>query len=366
MMSETGGDPDLPPTCRRAASSAPITIRLAASCSDPIGGLRGPCRDPGATTRSGQAPRRARSTPGDDVSIAGTAGSDHGHAANGTRTAGSPRGRALAVTAEPSRRSVTAARRNAQVSDTPPVVRPDARRRLPGIPSRRDANASSGTGNTPTGRCRRGDARDNGDQHAADPDDAGLRGTGAGCADNRGGPEASVATPATDVGQHSSRRRAHATTRIVRQARAAAAPSNGSARPRGTASSVAMTAKTSSSITYSAIANPGFRTLTQGQAVEYEVQQSANGLHAVSVRRWVHRRRARPGRLDRVPVPHRVPDRTTACRVRAGRHCAISLTPSIQARPAQVRIAAKSTGSTNRRARAVHRRSVSAGQRVAS
>jgi CspA family cold shock protein len=34
---------------------------------------------------------------------------------------------------------------------------------------------------------------------------------------------------------------------------------------------------------YSAISNAGFRTLTEGQAVEYEVQQSAKGLHAVSV-----------------------------------------------------------------------------------
>lgn len=34
---------------------------------------------------------------------------------------------------------------------------------------------------------------------------------------------------------------------------------------------------------YSAIASAGFRTLVQGQAVEYEVQQSAKGLQAVSV-----------------------------------------------------------------------------------
>jgi CspA family cold shock protein len=36
---------------------------------------------------------------------------------------------------------------------------------------------------------------------------------------------------------------------------------------------------------YSAIASSGFRTLAQGQAVEYDVQQSAKGLHAVSVTR---------------------------------------------------------------------------------
>jgi cold shock CspA family protein len=34
---------------------------------------------------------------------------------------------------------------------------------------------------------------------------------------------------------------------------------------------------------HSAIANAGFRTLAQEQAVEYEVQQSAKGLHAVSM-----------------------------------------------------------------------------------
>ena len=34
---------------------------------------------------------------------------------------------------------------------------------------------------------------------------------------------------------------------------------------------------------YSTIASAGFRTLAQGQAVEYDVQQSAKGLHAVSV-----------------------------------------------------------------------------------
>ena len=34
---------------------------------------------------------------------------------------------------------------------------------------------------------------------------------------------------------------------------------------------------------YSAISNAGFRTLMQGQAVEYELQQSPKGLQAVSV-----------------------------------------------------------------------------------
>ena len=34
---------------------------------------------------------------------------------------------------------------------------------------------------------------------------------------------------------------------------------------------------------YSAITSTGFRTLAQGQAVEYDVQQSAKGLQAVSV-----------------------------------------------------------------------------------
>ena len=34
---------------------------------------------------------------------------------------------------------------------------------------------------------------------------------------------------------------------------------------------------------YSAIASTGFRTLAQGQAVEYDVQQSAKGLQAVDV-----------------------------------------------------------------------------------
>jgi cold shock CspA family protein len=32
-----------------------------------------------------------------------------------------------------------------------------------------------------------------------------------------------------------------------------------------------------------AVANSGFRTLVQGQAVAYEVQRSAKGLHAVSI-----------------------------------------------------------------------------------
>jgi CspA family cold shock protein len=203
----------------------------------------------------------------------------------GRKTA--PRGRPQAVTAGRSRRSVTAAQQPHKGRPTPPEVpRPSAPR-----PAATDAAAAlprrTRTPAAVQGACARVAAIEATPATlaiSAPPipvtreEAAPVRATPT----TEASPGASVAAPTTDVGRH-----------------AGPAPSmhdhNGgqeSVRCRGTVKWFSDAKRygfirgddgRDVFVHYSAIANTGRRSLAEGQAVEYEVQQSAKGPHAVSV-----------------------------------------------------------------------------------